>query len=46
MAALAATVTRNGSARRARGGRVLVLNATYEPINVCTMRRATVLVLK
>jgi 5-methylcytosine-specific restriction endonuclease McrA len=27
-------------------GRVLVLNASYEPINVCTMRRATVLVLK
>jgi 5-methylcytosine-specific restriction endonuclease McrA len=26
--------------------RVLVLNASYEPINVCTMRRATVLVLK
>jgi 5-methylcytosine-specific restriction endonuclease McrA len=30
----------------ATGGRVLVLNATYEPINVCTVRRATVLVLK
>lgn len=28
------------------GGRVLVLNASYEPINVCTLRRATVLVLK
>ncbi|MGE5408681.1 MAG: HNH endonuclease [Syntrophothermus sp.] len=27
-------------------GRVLVLNATYEPINVCTLRRATVLLLK
>src|SRR3712207_7505518 len=27
-------------------GRVLVLNATYEPINVCTVRRATVLLLK
>jgi 5-methylcytosine-specific restriction endonuclease McrA len=26
--------------------RVLVLNATYEPINVCTLRRATVLLLK
>jgi len=25
---------------------VLVLNATYEPINVCTVRRATVLILK
>lgn len=29
-----------------RTGRVLVLNATYEPINVCTVRRAAVLVLK
>ncbi len=28
------------------GARVLVLNATYEPINVCTVRRAAVLVLK
>jgi 5-methylcytosine-specific restriction endonuclease McrA len=28
------------------GGRVLVLNATYEPINVCTIRRAVVLLLK
>ena len=27
-------------------GRVLVLNATYEPINVCTVRRAVVLLLK
>lgn len=27
-------------------GRVLVLNSTYEPINVCTVRRAVVLVLK
>jgi 5-methylcytosine-specific restriction endonuclease McrA len=27
-------------------GRVLVLNATYEPIHVCTVRRAVVLVLK
>lgn len=26
--------------------RVLVLNATYEPINVCTVRRAAVLILK
>jgi 5-methylcytosine-specific restriction endonuclease McrA len=31
---------------RRPGGRVLVLNASYEPINVCTTRRATVLVLK
>jgi len=38
----------NGGATKLRttGGRVLVLNASYEPINVCTMRRATVLVLK
>ena len=28
------------------GGRVLVLNATYEPINVCNVRRAAVLLLK
>ena len=28
------------------GGRVLVLNATFEPIHVCTVRRATVLLLK
>lgn len=27
-------------------GRVLVLNATYEPINVCNVRRAAVLLLK
>src|SRR6185295_2203011 len=26
--------------------RVLVLNASFEPINVCTVRRAVVLVLK
>src|SRR5215207_10537260 len=33
--------------RRGRdSGRVLVLNATYEPINVCTVRRAAVLLLK
>jgi 5-methylcytosine-specific restriction endonuclease McrA len=37
------------SEHRRRGpdsGRVLVLNATYEPINVCSVRRAVVLVLK
>ena len=39
------------AAHRRRGhaggaGRVLVLNATYEPINVCTVRRAVVLMLK
>jgi 5-methylcytosine-specific restriction endonuclease McrA len=32
--------------RRQGAGRVLVLNATFEPINVCTVRRAAVLVLK
>ena len=38
-----------GARRRACGPRaraVLVLNASYEPINVCTVRRAAVLVLK
>src|SRR5664279_1809879 len=34
------------SPKTAMGGRVLVLNATYEPINVCTVRRAIVLLLK
>jgi 5-methylcytosine-specific restriction endonuclease McrA len=33
-------------ARRLTAGRVLVLNATYEPLNVCTVRRALVLLLK
>jgi 5-methylcytosine-specific restriction endonuclease McrA len=32
--------------KTAVGGRVLVLNATYEPINVCSVRRAVVLLLK
>jgi 5-methylcytosine-specific restriction endonuclease McrA len=32
--------------RGAERGRVLVLNASYEPINVCTVRRAVVLLLK
>ena len=37
----------NGRAALLTGrGRVLVLNATFEPINVCTVRRAAVLVLK
>jgi 5-methylcytosine-specific restriction endonuclease McrA len=38
----------NGHAVRSRlgGSRVLVLNASYEPINVCTVRRAAVLILK
>lgn len=40
--------TSAGPVRREQraGGRVLVLNATYEPINVCTVRRAVVLLLK
>jgi 5-methylcytosine-specific restriction endonuclease McrA len=33
-------------AQRGPSGRVLVLNASYEPINVCTVRRAAVLLLK
>src|SRR5688572_31562326 len=39
---------RGSSTGRGRpgAGRVLVLNATFEPINVCTVRRAAVLVLK
>ena len=41
----AARAESNGTGRWS-GGRVLVLNATYEPINVCTVRRATVLLLK
>ena len=32
--------------RRLARGRVLVLNASYEPLNVCTTRRALVLILK
>jgi 5-methylcytosine-specific restriction endonuclease McrA len=32
--------------QRGPGSRVLVLNASYEPINVCTVRRAVVLILK
>jgi 5-methylcytosine-specific restriction endonuclease McrA len=35
-----------GPARSAPGSRVLVLNSSYEPLNVCTVRRAIVLVLK
>ena len=39
--------SRNGTVRARPGStRVLVLNASYEPINVCTVRRAAVLVLK
>ncbi len=36
----------DSSSVTAVGGRVLVLNATFEPINVCTVRRAVVLLLK
>jgi hypothetical protein len=36
----------NGNGRRLTSGRVLVLNASYEPLNVCTVRRAIVLLLK
>jgi 5-methylcytosine-specific restriction endonuclease McrA len=32
--------------RQSGSSRVLVLNASYEPLNVCTVRRAVVLVLK
>jgi 5-methylcytosine-specific restriction endonuclease McrA len=32
--------------RTGSSGRVLVLNASFEPINVCTVRRAAVLILK
>jgi 5-methylcytosine-specific restriction endonuclease McrA len=42
-----ASANGNGHRRIGLGGtRVLVLNATFEPINVCTIRRAAVLVLK
>src|SRR5262249_5031631 len=34
------------AARRLTRGRVLVLTASYEPLNVCTVRRALVLLLK
>ena len=41
-------VAANGNGHRPVHGstRVLVLNATFEPINVCTVRRAAVLILK
>jgi 5-methylcytosine-specific restriction endonuclease McrA len=35
-----------GNGGGAVAGRVLVLNATFEPINVCSIRRAVVLLLK
>ena len=37
---------RRTAQRGTSSGRVLVLNASFEPINVCTVRRATVLILK
>ena len=37
---------RRGPHRRGDSGRVLVLNASYEPLNVCSVRRAVVLILK
>jgi 5-methylcytosine-specific restriction endonuclease McrA len=53
MAQRGATVARSvgattptGSSVTRRSATVLVLNATFEPINVCTVRRATVLILK
>src|SRR5438477_2303343 len=38
--------TAPGVVRRSDGGRVLVLNASYEPLNVCSVTRAVVLILK
>ncbi len=38
--------TGRSAQRTGSSGRVLVLNASYEPINVCTVRRAAVLILK
>ena len=46
VAALKPVPAVNGHGRTHSSGRVLVLNASYEPINVCTVRRAAVLVLK
>ena len=34
------------ASRRTDSGRVLVLNASFEPLNVCSVRRAVVLILK
>jgi 5-methylcytosine-specific restriction endonuclease McrA len=45
-AALVALPAARAEQRSSSSGRVLVLNASYEPINVCTVRRAAVLVLK
>ena len=40
------TATQGTSRITGSSTRVLVLNASYEPINVCTLKRAAVLVLK
>jgi 5-methylcytosine-specific restriction endonuclease McrA len=45
-AAASAHVTHVNGHIATPGSRVLVLNASYEPINVCSVRRATVLLLK
>lgn len=45
-APLSATPATGREAAGRDGGRVLVLNASYEPLHVCTVRRAVVLVLK
>lgn len=37
---------KHGNTAGGLSGRVLVLNASFEPINVCTVRRAIVLILK
>ena len=41
-----ATVAQDLPGGAGGGRKVLVLNASYEPINVCSMRRAVVLILK
>jgi 5-methylcytosine-specific restriction endonuclease McrA len=45
-APLSALPGRRAEQRGTSSGRVLVLNASFEPINVCTVRRAAVLLLK
>jgi 5-methylcytosine-specific restriction endonuclease McrA len=42
----APTGTGDATRPRRESGRVLVLNASYQPLNVCTVRRAVVLILK
>lgn len=46
LAAPAEIPVQRGNATGGLSGRVLVLNASFEPINVCTVRRAIVLILK